>query len=189
MPVLNITIPTVLGDLSLVANQRTIDRVTKTIEKTPNLLNKAYELVGNQYAQRIAKMAKRCISRGMPPPGSGVSWQPHAESTVRRLGEHGLLYWSSQYYHNIQVIKRGKHISVGVPSNVRKTRPDHYKRNNSSVRTLSQVAKILEYGSLDGRIPARPLWRYIWKSVNGPIGYKKDLIQEINRQVRKSLKN
>lgn len=181
MPKLAITIPTSLGEIGLYANPTQLAKAEKLIKETPKILTDAYTIAATKYAERIAKMARTCLSRGMPPSGSGVSWPPHAASTVKRLGEHGLLYWSSQYYHHIRVLKRGKHIAVGVPPGTRKTRPDHYRSANPL--TLSQVAKILEFGS--AKIPARPLWQYLWPTVGGQDAYRKELVQQIRKQIRK----
>ena len=182
MPSLSVTIPTAIGNLQIYANQRQLDKADKLIRETPDLLTKAYKSAALIYAERMARIAKTCLLHGMPPRGSGVSWPAHAPSTVRVLGAHSLLYWSSQYYHNIQVIRRGKYIAAGVPSGTLKTRPDG---NKPSGLRLSQVAKILEFGTEDGKIPSRPLWQYLWPSVGGKQSYKQELVQQIRKQIRK----
>lgn len=181
MPSLSITIPTQFGNLELYANKKQLEKADRFIKKTPKILTDAYTLAATKYAERLARMARSCLAHGMPPKGSGVSWPPHAESTVKRLGAHTLLNWSSQYYHHIRVLKRGKHIAVGVPTGLRKTRPDGWK--SSSPLTLSQVAKILEFGS--DKIPPRPLWQYLWPAAGGQDAYKKELVQQIRKQIRK----
>lgn len=181
MPKLALTIPTSIGDLQIYANPKQLEKADRLIQKTPKILTDAYTIAATKFAERLAKTARSCLAHGMPPRGSGVSWPPHAASTVKRLGEHTLLYWSSQYYHHIQVLKRGKHIAVGVPPGLHKTRPDGWK--SSSPLTLSQVAKILEYGS--GKIPPRPLWRYLWPTVGGQDAYRRELVQQIRKQIRK----
>lgn len=182
---LSVTIPTALGNIQIYADQKKLEKANKIIKETPNILTEAYYVSARKYADRIAKMARDCISRGMPPRGYGVSWPPHAESTVKRLGEHGLLYWSSQYYRHIRVLKRGKYIAVGLPSGVKKTRPDGY--DPKTPLTLTKVAKILESGSEDGKIPARPLWQYLWPAVGGDEKYKKLLAEQIRKQLRNIL--
>lgn len=181
MPTLSITLPTALGDLKIYANPKQLDKADKLIKKTPEILRKAYLEAATKYGNKIAVIAKACLRRGMPPRGSGVSWPPHAESTIKRLGEHTLMYWSSQYYHNIKVIKRGKNVAVGITPGRKKTRPDHVASNI----TISQVAKILEFGSRDGKIPPRPLWQYLWPTVGGKEAYKKELVIQIRKQLRK----
>lgn len=181
-PSLSITLPTPIGELKIYANQARLDKATKLIAKTPEILNKAYADAANKYGKKIAVVAKECLAKGMPPRGSGVSWAPHSPNTIRVLGEHSLLYWSSQYYRSIQVLRRGKRIAVGVPPGRRKTRPDH----RSSRVTVSQVAKMLEFGSeVTDKLPARPLWRYLWPAVGGKDGYKKELVVQIRKQLRK----
>ena len=178
---LNLTIPTALGDLQVYADPSKLNKADKLIQSVPKILTESYNIAGYRFAERIARMAKTCLSRGMPPRGSGVSWPPHSVNTVKRLGEHTLLNWSGQYKNAIRVGRRGKHIYAGVPSGLKKTRPDH----RPGRLTLSQVAKILEYGTDDGRIPERPLWNPLWEVVGGKAKFKEELVQEIRKQIRK----
>lgn len=182
MPSLQITLPTVLGDLEIYANPSRLAKAEKLLKTTPELLTKAYEVAGTIYANRIMKMAKYCLTHGIPPRGSGVSWPPHTSLTVKRLGQHTLLLWTGQYRNYIRVLRRGTRIAVGVPPGMKKYRRDDYKDPNPL--TLSQVAKILEYGTLDGKIPERPLWRYLWPTVGGKESYKKELAYQIRKQIR-----
>lgn len=176
---INITLSTVLGDVKIWANPRQQKKAEELLRKTPEILHQAYLNTAKRFGDRLAKMAKTCLRKGMPPPNSGVSWPPHAASTTRRLGEHTLLYWSSQYYHAVGVYTRGRNIFVGVKSGVKKTRPDGY----DSGLTLLQVAKILEFGS--SKIPARPLWIPLFESVGGKAKFKQELVKEIRKQIRK----
>ena len=177
---INITLSTVLGDVKIWANPRQQKKAEELLRKTPDILRQAYLNTAKRFGDRLAKMAKTCLRKGMPPPNSGVSWPPHAASTTRRLGEHTLLYWSSQYYRAIGVYQRGKNIFVGVKSGTKKTRPD---RSNPSGLTLLQVAKILEFGG--GIVPARPLWIPLFESVGGKAEFKQELVKEIRKQIRK----
>lgn len=176
---INITLSTVLGNVKIWANPRQQKKAEELLRKTPEILQQAYTNTAQRFGDRLAKMAKTCLRKGMPPKNSGVSWPPHAASTTRRLGEHTLLYWSSQYYHAIGVYKRGRNIFVGVNSSVKKTRPD----GRNSGLTLLQVAKILEFGG--GKVPARPLWIPLFESVGGKAKFKQELVKEIRKQVRK----
>ena len=176
---INITLSTVLGNVKIWANPRQQKKAEELLRKTPEILQQAYKNTAQRFGDRLAKMAKTCLRNGIPPKNSGVSWPPHAASTTRRLGEHTLLYWSSQYYHAIGVYKRGRNIFVGVNSGVKKTRPD----GRNSGLTLLQVAKILEFGG--GKVPARPLWIPLFESVGGKAKFKQELVKEIRKQVRK----
>lgn len=177
---INISFPTALGNVKIWANPSQQRKATELLKKTPQILNQAYVNTAKRFGERLAKMAKTCLRKGMPPPNSGVSWPPHAASTTRRLGAHTLLYWSTQYYHAIGVYTRGKHIFVGVKASQRKTRPD---KSSPSGLTLTQVAKILEFGG--GRVPARPLWIPLLESVGGKAKFKQELVKEIRKQMRK----
>lgn len=179
---ISISFPTFIGNIQIYASPLKTEKARRLLGKTPTLLNKAYELTSNAYAKRIREIAMRCLRRGMPPQGSNESWPPHTKSTIDRIGEHTLLYWSSQYYHHIRIIKRGKTISVGVPPGLIKTRPDLYKPKHRM--TLSQVAKILENGSDDGRIPPRPLWKHLWNAVGGKEAYKKAYAKNLRKLLK-----
>ncbi len=176
---INITLSTVLGNVKIWANPRQQRKAEELLKKTPEILHQAYLNTAKRFGERLAKMAKTCLRNGMPPSNSGVSWPPHAASTTRRLGEHTLLYWSSQYYHAVGVYTRGRNIFVGVKSSVKKTRPD----GRTSGLTLLQVAKVLEFGG--GKIPARPLWIPLFESVGGKAKFKQELVKEIRKQMRK----
>ena len=176
---INITFPTLVGNVKVWANPAEQRKAEELIRKTPEIFKKAYTIAANRFGKRLAEMAKSCLKHGVPPKGSGVSWPPHAASTTRRLGEHTLLYWSSQYYHQIGVYVRGKNIFVGVKPSVRKTRPDSVPGK----LTLTQVAKILEFGG--GNVPARPLWIPLYASVGGKDKFKAELVKEVRTQVRK----
>ena len=176
---INITFSTVFGNVKIWANPKQQKRAEELIRKSPEIFRQAYLNTAKRFGNRLAKMAKTCIKNGMPPPNSGVSWPPHAASTTRRLGEHTLLYWSSQYYRAVGVYTRGRYVFVGVKSGVKKTRPD----GHNSGLTLLQVAKILEFGG--GKIPARPLWIPLFESVGGKAKFKQELVKEIRKQMRK----
>lgn len=176
---INITMSTVLGNVKIWANPRQQRKAEELLKKTPEIFHQAYLNTAKRFGERLAKMAKTCLRKGMPPSNSGVSWPPHAASTTRRLGEHTLLYWSSQYYHAVGVYTRGRNIFVGVKSSVKKIRPD----GRTSGLTLLQVAKVLEFGG--GKIPARPLWIPLFESVGGKAKFKQELVKEIRKQMRK----
>lgn len=176
---INITFPTALGTVHIYANPTQQRKADKLIKSVPKILKDSYEAAATRWGERIVRMAKTCLKRGMPPPGSGVSWPPHAESTTRKLGEHTLLYWSGQYHNQIKLLRRGKYIFAGVHGSTNKTRPDGRKSN----LTLLQVAKILEFGG--GRVPARPLWIPLYESMGGNDKFKQELVKEIRKQLRK----
>lgn len=183
MASLGITLPTAVGDLKIYVNPTQQAKATQLLNSMPHILTSSYEEAAIKFGERLAKMARSCLKSGMPPSGSGVSWPPHSQSTIRQLGAHTLLYWSSQYYNSIGVRRRGKDIYVGVPNSTRKTRPD----GKSSGISLINVAKILEYGDMAGKIPPRPLWAPLFKSVGGKEKFKYELVKVIRSNVRRYL--
>lgn len=183
MPSLGITLPTALGDLKIYVNKSQQARATNLLKSMPDILTSSYVESANKFGERLAKMARTCLSRGIPPTGSGVSWPPHSEATIKRYGQHTLLYWSSQYYHAIDVRRRGRNIYVGVPSSTIKTRPDGRKLGIS----LSNVAKLLEYGDDTGKLPPRPLWAPLFQSVGGKDKFKQEIVKVIRHKIRSYL--
>lgn len=183
MPSLGITLPTALGDLKIYVNKSQQAKATNLLKSMPDILTSSYVESANKFGERLARMARTCLSRGIPPTGSGVSWPPHSEATIKRYGQHTLLYWSSQYYHAIGVRRRGRNIYVGVPSSTIKTRPDGRKLGIS----LSNVAKLLEYGDDTGKLPPRPLWAPLFQSVGGKDKFKQEIVKVIRHKIRSYL--
>lgn len=180
MPSHGITLPTALGDLRIYVNKSQQAKATNLLKSMPDILTRSYEEAATKFGERLARMARTCLSRGIPPPGSGVSWPPHSAATIKRYGQHTLLYWSSQYYHAIRVRRRGKNIYVGVHSSTIKTRPDG---RNLGIRLIN-VAKLLEYGDESGNLPPRPLWSPLFQSVGGKDRFKQEVIKVIKHKIR-----
>lgn len=182
MPKIQLTIPS-LGNIEIYTDPRKIAKVNKLISETPKILTEAYLRASYLYGPKLVQAAKRCLRIGMPPHGSGVSWPPHSAKTIKRLGEHTLLNWTGQYMRNIKLVRRGRQVAVGLPPGKIKIRGDGERGR----LTLTQVAKVLEYGSEARSIPARPLWEYLWDSVGGNEPYKKVLVREIRKEIRKHM--
>lgn len=174
------SIPYSFGTLRVDLDPISAKKAEKLITGCPSLFKESYKLTATQYAQRAVRVAKACLNKGMPPSGSGVSWPPHSAHTIKRIGEHTLLNWSGQYRNHIRVVRFGRTIAAGVPSSTMKTRPD----GQASHQRLATVAKFLEFGSEDGKLPERPMWTVMWDSIGGRAKYTQLLVKNLRKLIR-----
>lgn len=156
-------------------------RAERLIRDIPSILTKSYENGTRKFGEQLLRIVKKCLSTGMPPAGSGVSWPPHSVSTVKSLGEHTLLNWTKQYKRSVNIYHQRNRTYVGLPNNVRKIR----KKGKESKKTLNQIAILLEYGSRDSNLPPRPLWAPAYKVAGGNKSLQKEIRNEIRKQLRK----
>lgn len=156
-------------------------RAEKLIQSVPSILTKSYENGTRKFGEKLLRIVKKCLSTGMPPAGSGVSWPPHAANTVKALGEHTLLNWTGQYKRSVNIYHQRNRTYVGLPNNVKKIR----KKGKESKKTLNQIAILLEYGNRDSNLPPRPLWAPAYKVAGGNKSLQKEIRNEIRKQLRK----
>lgn len=117
----------------------------------------------------------------MPPPNSGVKWDPHSISTIKKYGEHTLLNYTGQYKRSVRIVKQKNRTFVGLPPNLHRT----LNSGKTSKRTLNQIAIMLEYGSRDGNLPSRPLWKPAFKAAGGKEALRKHVVNAIRKELRK----
>lgn len=168
------------GRLEIYVDKAQQARAEKLIQSVPSILTKSYENGTRKFGEKLLRIVKKCLSTGMPPAGSGVSWPPHAEATVKALGEHTLLNWTGQYKRSVNIYHQRNRTYVGLPNRVRKIR----KKGKESGKTLNQIAILLEYGSKDSNLPPRPLWAPAYKAAGGTKVLQKILRNEIRKQLR-----
>lgn len=169
------------GRLEIYVDKAQQARAEKLIQSVPSILTKSYENGTRKFGKKLLRIVKKCLSTGMPPAGSGVSWPPHAANTVKALGEHTLLNWTGQYKRSVNIYHQRNRTYVGLPNNVRKIR----KKGKESKKTLNQIAILLEYGSRDSNLPPRPLWAPAYKVAGGNKLLQKEIRNEIRKQLRK----
>nr|UVM89042.1 MAG: virion morphogenesis family protein [Bacteriophage sp.]UWI36606.1 MAG: virion morphogenesis family protein [Bacteriophage sp.] len=168
------------GRLEIYVDKAQQARAEKLIQSVPSILTKSYENGTRKFGEKLLRIVKKCLSTGMPPAGSGVSWPPHAANTVKALGEHTLLNWTGQYKRSVNIYHQRNRTYVGLPNNVKKIR----KKGKESGKTLNQIAILLEYGSRDSNLPPRPLWAPAYKAAGGTKVLQKILRNEIRKQLR-----
>ena len=156
-------------------------KVQAFLDEFPGEIYMGSFLGARKFARKLHQLVRRCIRTGIPP--KGVSWPPHAASTVKRLGAHKLLNLTGFYLKSIRIVEDlyRDTIAVGLPKGLR--RPSNIKGSHSM--TMKQIAQILEYGG--PKIPARPLWRPAFQQIGGNARLKKDIINGIRKQIRSKL--
>lgn len=177
----NITLSNTLCDIQIYVDPVKQRQAEKLIAKTPSIMKLSYELGTRKFGNQLLNIVRRSLNTGLPPLGSKVSWPQHAESTIRKYGEHTLLNLTGQYAKSVTyVVHRGRTF-VGLPKGLKKITPS----NKTSRKTLNQIAIILEYGSRDGRIPPRPLWKPAFEVMGGKSGLEKEIRNQLRKEIRK----
>lgn len=180
-----------IGRLHIYADKEQLEKAMKLIKEMPGILVEAYDDAAIRYGKKLKKEARSCLDRNQPP--AGVSWPPLSESYVQHMGGDDRRYMKQlQYYESIDIWKEkytvlgtdksGYRVYVGLPNGVKKLHPIH--GNKETHLTLSQVAKILENGTRDGRIPPRPLWKPLYDQLGG----KKSIERYVTNAIKRKLK-
>lgn len=158
----------------------------QSLEQLPTKIAKSmatgYEKATDQFANRLIKVVKRSIASGTPPPGGGVYWQPLSNKYQKKVGEHLPYYLTGLYYRSVKLRKSKTRFFVGVGSEKASGGGSRIRKGRSKL-SIAAVARILEYGTLDGSIPARPLWAPAIKSIGGKAKLKQMIILEVRRSL------
>lgn len=190
---INMSVGTPFGPIDIYITDKTkLEKARRLVEKSPQILIDAYEDAARRWGKKVIDTARRCIDTGTPPKGSGVSWPPLSPKYAERWG--GNIYYNrAQYYQSMGVHKEdvmvygtsktSKRIYIGLPNQVKKITPT----GKTSRLTLQKVASILENGSKNGKIPSRPLWGPLYKSMGGKESLKRYIREAIKRQLSKYL--
>lgn len=169
-----------LGEIKIYVNQTKQKLAVNLLNNVPKLLVQGYSIGANRFADRLYRIVQRCLKKGTPP--NGVSWKPHAQSTVKTLGPHPIFYLSGFYARYVKVdTRKNGIIYVGLPQGLR--RPSGLK--GSSKKTMAQIARVLEYGSGDGDLPARPLWRPAYEQAGGKEKLKKEVVKGLRESINR----
>lgn len=155
----------------------------KAINLTDNISNsirKGYDKGSSVFSTLVLNKVRRAIISGRPPSGGGVYWPPLSESYMKRWSKkypgHSIYNLTGTYLRSLGIHKYKSRTIIGLPYK-------HKPGNSRSSLTLIQVAIILEYGSRDGTIPGRPLWKPSLRSAGGTNKLKKEIIHGIRSQL------
>lgn len=184
----NINLSNNLGDIQIYVDPVKQRQAERLIAKTPSIMKLGYELGTRKFGNQLLRIVRRSLNKGLPPPGSKVSWPPHATATLKKYGAHTfkkygahtLLNLTGQYARSVTMVTQKDRTFVGLPPGLRKITYS----GKTSRKTLNQIAIMLEYGSRDGNLPPRPLWQPAFEAAGG----NKVLEKEIRNQLRKELR-
>lgn len=179
-----------LGRLKIWSDPKQLEKAKKLVEEMPEILEEAYYDAAMRWGGKLKKEARKCLDRNQPP--SGVSWPPLSERYVESMGGDDRRYMKGlQYYESIDIHKEaytvlgtnksGNRVYVGLPNGVKKLHPLHGTKETRL--TLSQVAKILENGTRNGKIPPRPLWKPLYDQLGGKKSIERYVINAIKRKL------
>lgn len=155
----------------------------KAINLTDNISDSikiGYDRGTSKFSTLVLNIVRRSLLSGRPPSGGGVYWQPLSESYISKWNSkypgHSIYNLTGTYRRSIGIHRYKNRTLIGLPY---KSKPG----NKRSRLTLVQVAIILEYGSRDGTIPDRPLWKPSLNSVGGIKRLKKEIMHGIRSQL------
>lgn len=183
----NINLSNNLCDIQIYVDPVKQRQAERLIAKTPSIMELGYELGTRKFGNQLLRIVRRSLNKGLPPPGSKVSWPPHATATLKKYATlnkkyraHTLLNLTGQYARSVTMVTQKDRTFVGLPPGLRKITYS----GRTSRKTLNQIAIMLEYGSRDGNLPPRPLWKPAFEVAGG----NKVLEKEIRNQLRKELR-
>lgn len=142
-----------------------------------NAVKTGYDIAIQKFSSDLLRIIVKSLTTGIPPVGGGVVWEPLSPATIKRYGKHNIYYLTGLYSRSVGLFKYRSRTLVGLPYNTR--------RSSQKKLTMNQLAIILEQGTSDGRIPARPVWAPSLKAVGGKGKLKKSILTEIRRQLLK----
>ena len=180
----NITLSTPVGPLEIYVDKREQARAERLIAKTPSILTEGYAKGTEKFGNQLLRIVRRSLNTGVPPPGTHTSWPPHATATLKKYGAHTLLNLTGQYARSVTMVTQKDRTFVGLPPGLRKITYS----GRTSRKTLNQIAIMLEYGSRDGNLPPRPLWKPAFEAAGGNVVLEKEIRNQLRKELRKYTK-
>ena len=173
----NITVPKLSGLTLHVKLEGDWQKVDALVSDLGPSIQRGYDSAVNSFAKKLLSIVKKSLTLGIPPVGGGVVWQPLAPATIRRWGQHPIYNLTGLYSRSVGLYVYKSRTLVGLPIGTR--------RSSQKELTLNELAKILEFGSNDGRIPARPVWSPSLKAAGGRDSIKKLILTSIRKELMK----
>lgn len=179
----------VLANLQIYVDKRDQEKAQRLLDRQPQILRKAYENGAKEFGAILLKIVRTCLNKGEPPRGQGVSWPPHSPHTIKKFGNHPLLHLTGQYARSVKIMKnKNGNIFVGVPQVMKErmtSKSQEGRSSGNSIRTLNQIAYILEVGT--SRIPPRPLWKPAYQAAGGPKKVREIMVKHIRKEIKKEV--
>ena len=179
---INISLP--IGSVRIYVDPRKQMQAEKLITRTPQIMQRGYDLGSRKFGNQLLRIVRRSLNNGLPPPGSKVSWPPHSVVTLKKYGAHTLLNLTGQYARSVTIVNRKDRTFVGLPPGLKKITYS----GRTSRKTLNQIAIMLEYGSRDGNLPPRPLWKPAFEAAGGNVVLEKEIRNQLRKELRKYTK-
>lgn len=163
-------------EIKIEGEWRKLDQLADNLEKA---IYEGYMLGVSDLGRKLTRIVRQALKTGIPPSGSGVYWEPLAESTIHRYGDHPIYNLTGTYSRCIGLSIYRSRILVGIPLRTR--------RSSRGGLTMNQLAILLEYGSREegGNIPPRPVWGPALKSIGGKQSIKATIIRNIRSELLK----
>lgn len=188
----NINLSNNLCDIQIYVDPVKQRQAERLIAKTPSIMKLGYELGTRKFGNQLLRIVRRSLNKGLPPPGSKVSWPPHATATLKKYATatfkkyraHTLLNLTGQYARSVTMVTQKDRTFVGLPPGLRKITYS----GRTSRKTLNQIAIMLEYGSRDGNLPPRPLWKPAFEAAGGNVVLEKEIRNQLRKELRKYTK-
>lgn len=180
----NINLSNNLCDIRIYVDPVKQRQAERLIAKTPSIMKLGYELGTRKFGNQLLRIVRRSLNKGLPPPGSKVSWPPHATATLKKYKAHTLLNLTGQYARSVTMVTQKDRTFVGLPPGLRKITYS----GRTSRKTLNQIAIMLEYGSRDGNLPPRPLWKPAFEAAGGNVVLEKEIRNQLRKELRKYTK-
>ena len=163
-------------EIRLEGDWKKLDKLSEHLQRT---ILDGYQRGVIDIGKRLTRIVRQALRTGIPPPGSGVTWDPLSESTIHRYGDHPIYNLTGTYSRCIGLSIYRSRILVGIPLRTR--------RSSRGGLTMNQLAILLEYGSREegGNIPPRPVWGPALKSIGGKQSIKATIIRNIRSELLK----
>jgi len=155
-------------------------KLHKLVYDLDNLIHTAYNRSSKKAATKFYRMVRSNIQDG----GSKFAFPKLAQSTIDRKIALGFdpspFVFYGYYYRSVKLFKKKDQWHVGIKKGAKNP-----KTGKGSNFTIAQYASVLETGSRDGKIPARPLWKETFKLFGGQKKVKAMMIASIAYELRK----
>lgn len=157
------------------------ERAKTGIDGIPRAIKQGYDKGTGQFSQKLLQIIQQALNSGGPP---GEYWEPLSPNTIKtyaKKGLHDTTPWvrTGLLSRAIGVYNYGDRLYIGLPNNA--PYPNIY--GEDSGLTFVQLARLLETGSVQRHIPARPLFQPSFQAAGGRAQLRKAIITEIRRKL------
>lgn len=135
--------------------------------------------------RRYSKAYKEEILKHLKNEGAGLGWLPLSEDYKKFKDKYapgeGLLRFFDVYAKSIKMIKTDGVWGVGVPTGIKNTYMESLGKGGLQVH---EYAAVLEKGTNDGDVPARPLWGATFVKMGGPSTLRRFVAEAFRERFR-----